>query len=326
MIERLFLYESTGCDPHYNLAVEQYLLETTGEGVCTLYLWQNKNTVVIGRNQNAWKECRTELLEQEGGHLARRLSGGGAVFHDLGNLNFTFLLPSKEYDLNRQFAVIETACRSLGLPVEKSGRNDLTADGRKFSGNAFYHNAGRSYHHGTLLVNADMERMGRYLKPSAAKLNAKGVDSVRSRVVNLNELLPDLTIERLKGALKDAFRDVYGAAAEAQDAAAWDEDAVQTLYRQAKSWEWNYGQRLPFDFSCEKRFSWGEVRIELQAEYGTVRHAAVFTDAMDWTIATALERALNGSRFTRAELCRRVRESGIEQAEDLCGLLSEQDI
>ena len=106
MIENIRLFESGSHDPYYNLAVEQHLLETVAENTCILYLWQNQNTVVIGKNQNAWKECRTTLLEEEGGHLARRLSGGGAVFHDLGNLNFTFLMPQADYDLDRQLTVI----------------------------------------------------------------------------------------------------------------------------------------------------------------------------------------------------------------------------
>lgn len=325
MIRRLRLYESRGFDPYENLAVEQYLLETAEEGCCTLYLWQNANTVVIGRNQNAWRECRTTLLEAEGGRLARRLSGGGAVFHDLGNLNFTFLLPSTEYDLGRQFAVIERACRALGVPVERSGRNDLLADGHKFSGSAFYHHEGHSYHHGTLLVDADMEKLGRYLRPSEAKLRAKGVDSVRSRVVNLRALRDGLTVELLRDALKDAFSEIYALPVETMEADAPDRSAVAALRARNQSWAWNYGQKLPFDFSCEARFDWGELRLELAVEYGVVRRAAVYTDAMDAALAPALERALCGCRFDRAALAARARESGTADAEDVAHLLEEQD-
>ena len=210
MIHKLFVCRARGTNPYENLALEEALLHRVGEGELILYLWQNERTVVIGKNQNPWKECRTALLEEEGGHLARRLSGGGAVFHDLGNLNFTFLMSAGDYDLPRQLTVLERACQSLGIPAQRSGRNDLLADGRKFSGNAFYSHAGKSYHHGTLMVDVDMENVQRYLSPSKAKLAAKGVDSVRSRVVNLREFVPKLTIARLSDALISALAEVYG--------------------------------------------------------------------------------------------------------------------
>ncbi len=139
--------------------------------------------------------------------------GGGAVFHDLGNLNFTFLMREADYDLPRQLTVLERACRSLGIPAERSGRNDLLADGRKFSGNAFYKHNGRAYHHGTLMLDVDLEMVQRYLSPSKAKLAAKGVDSVRSRVVNLKEFVPDLSVERLSAALIASLSEVYAVGA-----------------------------------------------------------------------------------------------------------------
>ena len=326
MIERLRIYRGGGFDPHENLAVEESLLRMAGKGCCILYLWQNRNTVVIGRNQNAWKECRTALLKEDGGHLARRLSGGGAVYHDDGNLNFTFLLPTEEYDLDRQIEVIRLACLELGIPTEKSGRNDLLADGRKFSGNAFYHHEGHSYHHGTLLVNVDMDRLGRYLQPSKAKLAAKGVDSVRSRVVNLGELRRDLTVDMLCDSLKTAFGKAYSLQVDPLKQSELNASEIIELTERNRSWEWNYGQKLPFDFACEERFDWGELRLELAVEYGVVQRAEVYSDAMDWSLAPALKAALTGCRFERAALAQRVRASGAEQAQDVCRLISEQDI
>ena len=292
MIDKLKLYRGQSFDPFFNLVVEEYLLQNTDEGCCTLYLWQNQNTVVIGRNQNAFKECRTTLLEDEGGKLARRLSGGGAVFHDLGNLNFTFLVPAADYDLDKQLKVIELACEKLGVKVERSGRNDILADGRKFSGNAFYKNGPRAYHHGTLMVDVDREKMGRYLNPSKAKLSSKGVDSVRSRVVNLKELASDTTIELLSQKLAEAFGQVYGLTYEEIGLTEQDKAAMQPLFEKYSSWEWRLGREIPFTFECGERFPWGSVQIQLMVDGGRVKEAEVYSDSMDWSIAEKLKAAL----------------------------------
>lgn len=326
MIDRIRLFKTESVDPYLNLAVEEVLMEQVEPGECVLYLWQNENTVVIGRNQNAWKECRTSLLEGEGGHLARRLSGGGAVFHDLGNLNFTFLMHEEDYDLDRQLRVVEEACRSLGLQVERSGRNDVLANGRKFSGNAFYHSRGKAYHHGTLLIHTDGEKLSRYLSPSKAKLQAKGVDSVRARVVNLAELVPGLTCQRMGEEMTAAFGRVYGLepVTIAPDELDWD--YVDSLRARNASRDWLYGPRLPLSFECEERFAWGGVQLQLEVESGKVVRAKVYSDAMDWQMAPALERALTGSEFSQQALCLRIQAGLARYAGDLCDMLTRQEI
>ncbi len=319
MIESIWVYESSSVDPYHNLAVEEHLLESVQEGQSILYLWQNRNTVVIGRNQNPWKECRTTLLNQEGGHLVRRLSGGGAVFHDLGNLNFTFLMPQSDYDLNRQLSVIQQAVESLGIPAERSGRNDILAEGRKFSGNAFYKNGRQAYHHGTLLVEVDMDRLNRYLSPSQAKLRAKGVDSVRSRVVNLKELAPDITIDALKAALVDSFGQVYGGCVNTLADTRLDSGRIRMLTRRNRSWAWNFGQKLPFTFEREGRTSQGDVHIQLQITEGIIQEARIYSDAMDWTFASAVAQQLKGCLFEQQSV--RQRLQGLSGAEDICSML-----
>ena len=210
MIEKITYIESNQFSPYRNLAVEEYLLLHCEDKECILYLWQNQNTVVIGRNQNAWKECKVESLEENGGHLARRLSGGGAVYHDLGNLNFTFLVSKENYSIDRQLEVIVKAVQKLGAKAEKSGRNDILIDGKKFSGNAFYEQEQHCYHHGTLMMNVNKEMLSKYLTVSKEKLQSKGVDSVKSRVTNLVDYIPDLTLEALKkGELKETHLAVY---------------------------------------------------------------------------------------------------------------------
>ena len=321
MINRIKLYESNSFDPYLNLATEQYLMETVEEDACILFLWQNQNTVVIGKNQNAWKECRTTLLNEEGGVLARRLSGGGAVFHDLGNLNFTFLVPQAEYDLDRQFAVIAEAVSLLGLQAERSGRNDVLIQGRKFSGNAFFKHDGKAYHHGTLLVDVDMDKLGRYLNPSKAKLQAKGVDSVRSRVVNLTELNPQITVASMKEAMAKAFAKVYDKPLSVITDRDFDRDAIEALRQRNASWEWNFGQKLPFSAECEERFIWGGVQIQLSVESGIVQDVRVYSDAMDWSLAPALEQALRGCRFCREDLRARINAQEWEFRDDLLTLV-----
>ena len=302
MIDKLFVYRSKCLDPYYNIATEKLLLESVKPGCCILYLWQNQNTVVIGRNQNAFAECRTSLLEEEGGKLARRLSGGGAVFHDIGNLNFTFLVRDEDYDEARQLSVIQTALLELGLETEKSGRNDLLVNGMKFSGNAYYHKGGQSYHHGTLLIDADMEKLSRYLTPSKAKLQSKGVASVRARVTNLKELLPDLTCDKMADCMTLAFAKVYDGIPEELCLDSIDLQTIQKYAEELRSWEWLYGVRMPFSFALEERFPWGSITLQLQVESGIVKTAQVYSDSMDWEIASSVSNALIGCRFTSNDM------------------------
>ncbi len=251
-------------DPWWNLAVEEYLLDTVEPGQCILYLWQNENTIVIGRNQNPWKECRTELFEFEGGRLARRLSGGGAVYHDNGNLNFTFIANLETYDLDKQVRVILDAVNSLGIKAEISGRNDLTADGRKFSGNAFCFRKNSAFHHGTVLVSADFAKLAKYLQVPDGKMRSKGIQSMQSRVVNLSEFEPTLTIETVAEALIASFRSAYDTTAPVEDAIKEGKagrEALEELYCKYSSWAWRYGEAPKFDVDMETRFSWGGVEI-----------------------------------------------------------------
>lgn len=175
-------------DPYYNLALEEDLLRGVRPDEVILYLWQNEKTVVIGRNQNPYLECDVSQLTASGVHLARRISGGGAVYHDLGNLNFTFIYHESRKNLDKQLNVIKKAVEALGgVTVELSGRNDLTIQGQKFSGHAFYAEDGHEFHHGTLMVDVDLGQLENVLKPSKLKMQAKGITSVKSRVVNLKK-------------------------------------------------------------------------------------------------------------------------------------------
>ena len=275
-------------------------METVAQDTCILYLWQNRHTVVIGRNQNAWKECKVSALEQDNGYLARRLSGGGAVFHDLGNLNFTFLVPQAHYDVAKQTEVIMKAVSSFGLKVERSGRNDITVDGRKFSGNAYYKSGKNAYHHGTLLVDVDMQNLSTYLNVSADKLATKGVDSVKSRVVNLKALSPDITISLLSRRLITAFESTYGLTSTEIEYNSLDRAQLQTLTDRFASWQWRLGRKIPFDIAYERRFPWGDFALQLSVNEGLVQDAAVFSDAMDSHLMGQVPTALIGLPYQSA--------------------------
>ncbi len=209
------------------------------------------------------------------GKLSRRLSGGGAVYHDMGNLNFTFSLPTAEYDLHRQQRVIVEACRSLGIEASFSGRNDILAAGRKFSGNSFYHHNGCSFHNGTLLVSVDMANLGKYLTPSQRKLQSKGVASVPSRVVNLSELHPGLRISQMQQAMAQAFADVYGLPVTTITESQLDASEIEARRMRFASYDWIYGRAQPFPFSCGARYPGARSRWSCRSREGVCRDAAV---------------------------------------------------
>ncbi len=305
---RTRIVHTQNVDPWRNLAKEEYLLDHVEKGECILYLWQNQNTVVIGKNQNPWRECRTELLEEEGGKLARRLSGGGAVFHDLGNLNFTFVVDRQAYDLHRQLEVILSAVRKSGIPAEFSGRNDLVAGGRKFSGNAFCFRKNSAYHHGTIMVSADMDKLTRYLQVSREKMQSKGVQSVQSRVVNLSEYQPSLTIDGMVELLMESFREIYGGNPPiSYDEEGMDVEVLNRLNEKYASWEWRYGESPKFDIRLETRFPWGGIEMGLNLKNGKVEKASVYSDAMDEEFIGMLPEALKGSTFHSHSLGEAVR-------------------
>lgn len=313
-------------NPWHNLAVEKRLYRMDDDA-CILYIWQNANTVVIGRNQNAWKECDLAAIERDGVRLARRESGGGAVFHDLGNVNFTFITPAAAHDVHRQLRVVQDAVASFGLATEQSGRNDLLlpANGCKFSGNAFQKNARTCLHHGTLLVCADTARAGTYLTPSVRKLQAKGVSSVRSRICNLSSLNPGITVEAMVRALQDAFAATYGEA-EMMPMFAPDDAQIAQYEAVLSSWDWRVGKTPACTLELGNRFDWGEMELYFDVQQGVVVQVSVFSDALDETLIDYIVPALTGCRAQAASLSAALRAIGRPETESLAQWLAQQAI
>ncbi len=280
---------------------------TAEEGVMTLFLWQNAHTVVIGRNQNPWRECSVEAIKRDGIFLARRMSGGGAVYHDMGNLNFTFIARDGLFDISRQTEVILRACRKLGIDAEKTGRNDLTVDGRKFSGHAYYSSHSYNYHHGTIMIDVKSDDLTKYLNVPESKLRSKGVESVRSRVTNLREhftgplsgaALPDL-VRAMQDAMIEVAEEEYGSAAEY----AGLPKVPQELMDKYASEEWRLGTRIPFEKELVHRFGWGEAQVQLSMKGEYIKDCRIYSDSLETEVFGTIEGLLRGCRYDAASIC-----------------------
>lgn len=296
---------STETNPYRNVAVENYLVDREEASSMVLYLWKNRRTVVIGQNQNPYAECDVERLLADGGYVMRRTTGGGAVYHDDGNLNFSFVAPYEHYNQERQFEVIRQALREFGLEAEQSGRNDLLCQGRKFSGNAFSKGRRQRLHHGTLLIKGNMDDLARYLRVRPAKLQRHGVQSVRSRVVNLSELNAAITSESMVQPLRRAFEAVYGSAAEELSFGAMrGSTEVEKLYERFASEEWIFGKWRNFTATRSGQFDWGSVDLQLTVDEqkGIITDVRIASDALDMASIDEAQRLLAGASLVKAPI------------------------
>ncbi len=308
MINHLYTVSAAGSDPTVNLAAESVLLENVPSDSLILYLWQNDNTVVIGRNQNYYRECNAANIAEDHVRVVRRPSGGGAVYHDMGNLNFTFIAKDEDYNIAHYYAIIIKALQKAGIEASLSGRNDLLVNHAKFSGSAYYHHHGSSYHHGTLLINSDLTKMPLYLNPDPLKLKANGVDSVRSRVMNLSELQPSLSIDMMRNLLVQACEEYYQLSVEELPFPSEKQlEQYRELYR---SEEWIKGKNPPFDLELSNRFEWGCLTIGFQVNRGIVRKVSVSSDAMEQAQILMIPSMLEGVRFESAALSSAVNQEG----------------
>ncbi|WP_192458636.1 lipoate--protein ligase A [Musicola keenii] len=300
----LRLLLSSSVDPWFNLAVEDCIFRQMSATQRVLFLWRNADTVVIGRAQNPWKECNTGRMEQDNVRLARRSSGGGAVFHDLGNTCFTFMAGKPGYDKSISTGIILRALAMLGVNAQASGRNDLlvnTADGaRKISGSAYRESKDRGFHHGTLLLDTDLSRLANYLNPDVKKLQAKGITSVRSRVANLTELLPGVSHEAVCNAIVAAFFEHYQARCDAEyvsPEALPDLPGFREQFARQSSWTWNFGQAPNFSHVLDTRFDWGGIELHFDVEKGVISRCQLFTDSLNLTPLETLAEKMVGLAY-----------------------------
>ena len=318
-------------DPYFNLAAEEYAMDRFDRDV--FMLWRNAPAIIVGRHQNTLAEINPDYVRERNLPVVRRLSGGGAVFHDLGNLNFTFIAGGAdahrtEVDFRRFTQPIIEALQQLGVDARFEGRNDLTIDGRKFSGNAEYVHRGRILHHGTLLFSARMADVAAALRPDPAKFADKAVKSVRSRVTNISEHLPrPMTVAAFRDYLMEyVMTGTPGAAAHAftaEDLAAIDH-LRDTKYA---TWEWNFGHSPRYNFSKRARTPGGTVEATIEVTDGIIRAAHFYGDYFTRGDPAELAAALVGTPHREDALRERLNTLAVERyfvnvtAEDLTTVL-----
>ncbi len=280
---------SNSHNPYFNIALENHLFHEATEDLC-VYLWQNDPCVIVGRNQNLLVECDVHYLEKKGIYPVRRLSGGGAVYQDCGNLCFTIITKEIVADTKKNIALVEEALKELGIICEFSGRNDLLVDGRKFSGHAYYVEDGHYMYHGTMMVNVDLEELTRALTPLKLKLESKGIESVRNRVVNLCEINSKITIETLINAFKKVFH--YDKITYIDEA-----DLQLPLANQLATTEWLYGESPKFNIQLEKKSHCGNTALRIYVEDGKISDIMVSCDSLDAIDFTPAIEELKGQLF-----------------------------
>ncbi|MBQ1533895.1 MAG: lipoate--protein ligase [Erysipelotrichaceae bacterium] len=312
---KLYAVASDRFDVYYNQALEKQLLDRAGEDEIILYLWRNDKTVVIGKNQDAYSECNTEALNHDGGFLARRISGGGAVYHDRGNLNFTFVCKKDLFDIDRQDQIILDALNHLGIRAMKNGRNDLLIDDRKFSGHAYYRGKENCFHHGTIMLEVNEEALEKYLNVSMLKLRSKAVKSVRSRIVNLKQIRNDLDLDMLKEAMILAFERMYGSKISEYP---FDEKEIEKKRSFFADKQWIYGPVIDLKYKKQARFDWGTVRILYELNDGRISDLKVYTDALKQDLAEDLEESLIGKRICELDI-------SDDETGDVISLLKEEN-
>jgi lipoate-protein ligase A len=286
-MKKLRVLISNTFDPWFNLATEDWIFRDMDPEFHILYLWRNQNTVVIGRFQNPWSECHTEKMEQDGIKLARRQSGGGAVFQDLGNTNFTFMSGKNDYKKEINNQIIINALAKFNIKSQASGRNDLViedSDGpKKFSGSAFKETKDRAFHHGTLLINANLGNLANYLNPSVKKLQSKGIASVRARVTNLVDINPKINHELLSRAIIEEFFEVHGTKCEIEildNDSLYKIEVLKNYYEKLKDWNWRFGESPHFSHVFEEKFDWGHIEVHLEANKGIIEDIKIFSDSL----------------------------------------------
>jgi lipoate---protein ligase len=302
----LFIDNENITDPRVNLAIEEFALKHLDINETYLLFYINEPSIIIGKNQNTVEEINAEYVRDQGIHVVRRLSGGGAVYHDLGNLNFSFITKddgNSFHDFKKFTDPVVKALKKLGVNAELSGRNDILAEGKKISGNAQFSTKGRMFSHGTLLFDSEIENVVSALKVRMDKIESKGIKSIRSRVTNIREHLnEDMTMEEFKEILLTYLFEEFDSIPKYElTESDWAEIRKITRERYA-NWDWNYGKSPKFNVELSNRFAAGSIDIRLHIVKGIIQESKIFGDFFGVGDVSDIENKLNGVRYDREEI------------------------
>ncbi|MCY7753866.1 lipoate--protein ligase LplJ [Bacillus haynesii] len=299
----LFIDNQNITDPRINLAIEEYCLKHLDPEETYLLFYINQPSIIIGKNQNTIEEINTKYVDENGIIVVRRLSGGGAVYHDLGNLNFSFITKddgNSFHNFKKFTEPVVAALKKLGVDAELSGRNDLMANGRKISGNAQFSTKGRMFSHGTLLFDSEIEHVVSALKVKKDKIESKGIKSIRSRVANISEFLDQkMTTVEFRSMLLRYIFDTEGEIPEYKLTEKDWEIINQISKERYQNWDWNYGKSPKFNLQHSKRFQAGSVDIRLEVQKGVIRECKIFGDFFGVGDVNDIEEKLTGVQYER---------------------------
>ncbi|MES1039565.1 MULTISPECIES: lipoate--protein ligase [Peribacillus] len=304
----LFIDNKGITDPRINLAIEEYALKHLNIDETYLLFYINRPSIIIGRNQNTIEEINSDYVDGNGITVVRRLSGGGAVYHDLGNLNFSFITrdDGDSFHNFKKFTqpVVETL-EKLGIHAELSGRNDILAEGKKISGNAMFSTKGRMFSHGTLLFQSEMDHIVSALKVKKDKIESKGIKSIRSRVGNIADFLKEpMSVEEFRSfLLQNIFKDSGKVTEYVLTETDW-EKIHEISEERYQNWEWNYGKSPKFNLQNSHRFPVGSVDIRLEVNRGNIENCKIYGDFFGVGEIADIEQKLTGIRYEKEAISR----------------------